>query len=130
MGSGKSDYTIGKGGKGTSGSKDDGFRKVKGHTTRLHRDAQGKHIPGHKNYVPDAGRSIFKGSLQDAQELVSQFAGTGYWPTSNKEVVDFGKTIGTWVDGASGVRLPTSRGTIHYGKHGTHIVPANPNRKR
>lgn len=43
-----------------------------------------------------------------------------------KETVDFGEQIGIWksVDGIT--ELPTTRGTIHYGKKGAHIVPVKP----
>lgn len=126
VGSGSSGYAIGGSGSGTSGSHDSGFRTVHGFTTELHADAQGKHIPGHRNYEPDAGRSIFRGSLAHAQALIDEFAGTGTWRGDNRETVDFGEVIGTWVSPDGSQRLPTSRGTIHYGKHGAHIVPSQP----
>lgn len=126
VGSGSSGYRIGSGGSGASGSRDDGFRKVKGFTTELHSGAQGKHIPGHSNYDPNAGRSIFHGSLVHAQELIDKFAGSGTWHGTNKETVDFGEIIGTWVSPDGSERLSTTRGTIHYGKRGAHIVPAAP----
>lgn len=41
-------------------------------------------------------------------------------------VADFGSDIGSYVQqGQAGV--PTRYGTIHYGKNGAHVVPANPN---
>ena len=126
VGSGGSGYSIGGGGGSTSGSHDDGFRRVNGFTTELHDGAQGKHIPGHNNYDPSAGRSIFGGSLADAQRLISEFAGSGTWQGTNKETVDFGENIGTWISPDGTQRFPTTRGTIHYGRHGAHIVPAHP----
>ena len=126
MGSGSSGYNIGS---GTSGSRDEGFRTVNGFTTKLHSGAQGKHIPGHNNYKPDAGRGIFHGSLEHAQELVNKFAGTGTWMNNNRERVDFGKNIGTWISPDGTQRLATSRGIIHYGKKGAHIVPSRPKRR-
>ncbi len=127
VGSGSSGYHIGRsGGAGTSGQHDDGYRRVNGYSTELNRDSQGKHIPGHKNYQPDRGRSIFKGSLADAQGLVEEFAGKGTWHGEQRETVDFGKVIGTWVSQDGSERLPTTRGTIHYGKNGAHIVPSKP----
>lgn len=126
VGSGSSGYVIGRGDRGTSGARDNGFRTVKGHTTELNAGAQGKHIPGHHNYDSDAGKSIFKGSLADAQRLISEHAGSGEWHGSNKETVDFGEIIGTWVSPDGTQRKPATRGTIHYGKHGAHIVPSRP----
>lgn len=129
MGSGSSGYGIGRGRGGTSGSRDDGFRTVRGFTTRLHEGSQGKHIPGHNNYDPKAGRSIFKGSLADAQRLIDEFGGTGSWVGDNRERVDFGRVIGTWMGSRGEGRLPTTVGFIHYGKNGAHIVPARPKKR-
>ena len=100
---------------------------VHGVSTRLDADSQGKHIPGHKNFI--AGRSVFHGSLEDAQELVDRYGGTGQWyEKSHVEVVDCEKVIGTYVDQATGERFPTTRGAIHYSvkKDACHIVPARP----
>ena len=84
---------------------------------------QGKHIPGHNNYIPGRSPSTHK----DPQGLVNKFAGKGE-PVGNiprgqpgfKERVDFGEVIGE-VGGK-----PTTKGIIHYSKDGVHIVPANP----
>lgn len=110
--------------RGTRGSRDDGFRKVKGFTTRIHADEQGKHIPGHRNYIP--GRSVLHLSIAEAQRLVEEYAGTGTWFEPNKEVVDFHVVIGTWKKKGEQNGLETTRGTIHYSKSGCHIVPAQP----
>lgn len=115
---------------GTAGSNDDGFSSVCGYTTKLNNGAQGKHIPSHNNYDKNANKSIFKGSLKDAQELISKFAGTGKRISENKESVDFKKTIGVWINKNGNQRLKTTRGIIHYGRKGAHIVPAHPNEKR
>ena len=86
---------------------------------------QAKHIlgPAYKQ-----GRSIITHS--DPQKLINEFAGTGYKIFNQgklqKEVVDFGQVIGKNIDSKTGQVLNTTRGTIHYGKSGTHIVPALP----
>ena len=85
---------------------------------------QGKHIKGHNNYIE--GRSIFEGTLEDAQRLVSRYGGTGEWITSNKERIDFGTVIGKYVDPITNEEIETTIGIIHYSKNGTHIVPAKP----
>lgn len=96
-----------------------------GCTTELNKDAQGKHIPGHKNY--QGGKSYLRVSMERAQQLADTFGGTGR-PKGNqtRELVDFGETIGRYVDRSTGKSAPTRYGTIHYGKRGCHIVPANP----
>jgi RHS repeat-associated protein len=90
---------------------------------RIVPDKQGKHIPGHKNFIP--GRSPL--THPDPQGLLDRFAGTGQAvgaiPSGQpgfKERVDFGEIIGQ-VNGQ-----PTTKGIIHYAKDGAHIVPANP----
>jgi hypothetical protein len=97
---------------------------VNGFDTTVHAGKQGKHILGHNNYT--AGRSILNGTEDGAQKLVDEFAGTGQWKTANKEMVDFGKNIGKYVDINTGEILDTTRGIIHYSKKGVHIVPAKP----
>lgn len=105
-------------------------RLVYGFPTSLHEGRQGKHIPGHNNYDEEVGRSIFNGSLEDAQRLIDEFAGTGYRNarTGNKETIDFGFEIGAYADRRTGEMKPTTRGTIHYSKDGAHIVPSRPKR--
>ena len=96
-----------------------------GCTTRLNEDAQGKHIPGHRNY--QRGKSHLTISMSDAQLLADKYGGTGKRKgNQTREVVDFGETIGMYIDRATGRALPTRYGSIHYGKRGCHIVPANP----
>lgn len=49
-------------------------------------------------------------------------------PLHNRELVDFGEIIGYHIcmDNPA-AKNPTTRGIIHYGKEGAHIIPANPN---
>jgi len=90
----------------------------------VHTGNQGKHILGHNNYIE--GRSVFHGTVNDAQRLINQHSGTGQMISSTKERVDFGRVIGTYVDQATGQRMETTRGIIHHSGSGSHIVPANP----
>ena len=85
---------------------------------------QGKHIIGHNNYME--GRSVFYGSINEAQKLVNNFTGTGTRIGTNKERINFNQVIGQYVDPTTGVAVDTSVGIIHYSKSGTHIVPAKP----
>lgn len=122
MGSGNSGHGI----TNTRGSRDDGFPKVHGYTTKLHEGRQGKHIVGHNNYEP--GRSVLHMSMARAQELVETFGGTGKWiEGTTKERVDFGFVIGTYVNAKTGDRSKTTKGFIVYSNDGTHIIPRNPN---
>ena len=88
---------------------------------------QEKHIPGTNNFIP--GRSTV---TTDPDKLAEQ-AGTGQQvgnvpvgQPGSKERVDFGKVIGSYVDPVTGTSVPTTKGIIHYGKNGIHVVPARP----
>jgi RHS repeat-associated protein len=81
---------------------------------------QALHTPG-PTLVP--GRSSL---TADAQKLLDGIH-SGEYPIirmnpRGQPVVDFGKEIGTH----AGTAHPTQFGTVHYGKEGAHIVPANP----
>jgi tetratricopeptide (TPR) repeat protein len=89
-----------------------------------------KHVPGHHQY--EAGRSIWE--HKDPEGLLKRFAGTGHPETrfapgepGYKETVDFKEHIGICILPKRGINSPTTRGTIHYGKKGAHIIPADPN---
>ncbi|WP_459772695.1 hemagglutinin repeat-containing protein [Asaia astilbis] len=90
---------------------------------KLHEGAQGKHLEGHRNYDETRGRSVI---TEDPEELLQGVISGKYKiirEGNGKYVVDFGKKIGRF-GGASG---PESQfGTVHTGKNGSHIVPANP----
>jgi hypothetical protein len=98
---------------------------VHGYPTTLHEGQQGKHMPSHNNYI--VGRSIFYGSMEDARNLIKEYGGKGHWhEKTHREIVDFGRVIGKYVDRDTGRGFATEWGTIHYAKRGAHIVPADP----
>ena len=99
-----------------------GNNSINGFSKNVNAGRQGKHILGNNNYIE--GRSIFNGTVNDAQKLVDEFAGTGEWIGQNKERVNFGKVIGKYVNPSTGESVDTTVGMIHYSKTGTHIVPA------
>lgn len=88
---------------------------------------QGKHILGHNNYIE--GRSYLTISLEEAQELVNKYAGTGQIKTNSKgewdrkETLSVYKEIGVNLNMETGKETPTNKFKIHYSKKGTHIVP-------
>ena len=91
---------------------------------KIHTGRQGKHIVGHNNYRE--GKSIFEGTMTDAEELIKKYSGTGQKKSENKELIDFGRTIGTYIDIETNIPQQTTKGIIHYSKDGAHIVPARP----
>ena len=91
----------------------------------IHVGRQGKHIIGHNNYLK--GRSIFNGTMEEAQKLVDEFAGKGQLLSNGiSERVNFGKIIGNFIDNETKLKIPTTWGIIKYSKEGVHIVPSNP----
>jgi len=88
---------------------------------------QNKHIKGTIEY----DIAIAKGDnpsilTENAQNLLKQGAGKGHM-RENKEIVDYKKNIGKYVDPTTGKYHNTTRGTIHYDKKGNaHIVPTQP----
>ena len=79
---------------------------------------------------PSDGRSYIYGDLKTAQDLIDKYHGTGEvkftskgdW--SKKEFVETQNDIGVHVNQNTKEQAPTNRFSIHYGKRGTHIVPA------
>lgn len=100
-------------------------------TTEVNHGQQKKHIIGMNNYANEKRKglmkSIFYGTVKDAQELVNRYAGSGVWfPKIHVEKVNFHRVIGLWINPQTGEMLKTTYGTIHYSKKGAHIVPAYP----
>lgn len=94
----------------------------------IHLGRQGKHLKEAKEYI--VGRSYLYGDINAARNLVQKYCGTGEiiierrsreW--AHKEVVEVDYDIGVNVDPITGNEVPTNRFTIHYGQHGSHVVP-------
>lgn len=85
-----------------------------------HMGQQVKHIKGHNNF--EEGRSYFNHGVDPAELLDGVHSGkcpvAGAGSRGNP-IVDFGGPIGG--DGRTGQSV--TRGQIHYGKNGAHIVP-------
>lgn len=86
----------------------------------IHMGQQGKHMRGNNNFIE--GRSYFNDGIDPAELLAGVHNGkysiveTG---SRGNPIVEFGRPIG--VDGRTGQTV--TRGQIHYGKNGAHIVP-------
>lgn len=93
----------------------------------IHEGKQGKHILGHNNYIE--GRSYITISIEEAQQLVLKYAGTGkidrdkngLWKNTESVISD--KYIGYSLNEISGEKYATKAFKIHYSKKGVHIVP-------
>ena len=95
----------------------------------LNKGNQNKHIPSSHSYKKEDKKSILYGDLDVATELINKYHGTGEFRFSkdnkwtNKEFVEVDCDIGEVYDEETDAFVPTNRFAIHYGKHGTHIVP-------
>lgn len=95
---------------------------MQGPPSQVHWGKQGKHIPGHNNFIP--GRSPLTADPNDLARYTGTGQQVGAIPLGTagaKERVDFGYIIGTHNG------IPTTNGIIHYDGNGMiHIVPARP----
>jgi len=91
----------------------------------IHDGGQGKHIPGHNNYIK--GRSILK---VDAQGLLDDLhrgnVASVHKINDYKLRVDFGREIGTYINPETGASAATTRGIVTTSKNGAHIIPSAP----
>ena len=107
---------------------------------------QEKHIVGTKNYeqyeeklkkIKQFGPSRLSISIDEAQKLVNEYAGTGkvqlnkngVW-IKQEVITNSNFIVGTAVNNYTGVEAETTVFKIHYSKKGTHIVPDYPSKKR
>ncbi|ELD8103240.1 minor capsid protein [Staphylococcus pseudintermedius] len=109
----------------------------------LNPNKQNRHQLGHKLYEEYKEKNAQKGMLtpsytildnDELNTLIRQKVGKGYLTTditgkwNNKEIIDFGKIIGK--DNIKGQFIETKRGTVHYSKTGTHVIPNGKEDKR
>lgn len=96
-----------------------------------------KHIKGSAEYKKalEKGENQYISTLsiteKEAQKLIDTYSGTGTVRERNgqfKETFTHSSTIGTYID-KFGNEMETNRGTIHYSKDGSHIVPAKPHKE-
>ncbi|MCY7999392.1 T7SS effector LXG polymorphic toxin [Bacillus haynesii] len=107
------------------------YREVHGFPAKVKPGAQEKHIPGTPNYKQEIAngrknKSIFYGDNKKAQELLDKFAGKGDLFRKDRERIECGQVIGKYYDHDAKKYVETTRGIIHYGKNGAHIVPSHP----
>ena len=99
---------------------------------KLNTGNQNKHIKSSHSYNPADEKSIFNGTLEEAQELVQKYHGKGEFrftkdgKWTSKEIITLEKEIGVTFNKTTQEWKKTNRLAIHYGKKGTHIVPIEP----
>ncbi|KEQ25446.1 RHS repeat-associated core domain-containing protein [Paenibacillus tyrfis] len=106
------------------------YREVDGYPVKVKHGDQEKHIVGTPNYKQELSngknKSTFYGDNKTAQELLDSYAGKGDMFKPGRERVEFGKPIGEYYNRDTGLYEETTKGIIHYGKDGAHIVPSAP----
>ena len=93
----------------------------------INHEKQAKHIKGCPEYID--GRSYLTISEDKAQKIINEKSGTGslvydrkgLW--KNKELIDCDEIIGVDINKSTREETSTDKGTIHYSKSGTHLVP-------
>lgn len=103
---------------------------------KLNRKKQSRHSkdsPEYKKCIEQGRKmSVVTISNEEVDKLIQKYSGKGHIFTKNgqfKETFDHTEKIGIYVD-VDGNESETNRGTIHYSKNGTHLVPAVPKRSR
>lgn len=93
----------------------------------INHEKQAKHIKGCPEYID--GRSYLTISEDKAQKIINEKSGTGslvydrkgLW--KKKELIDCDEVIGVDINKSTREETSTDKGTIHYSKSGTHLVP-------
>ena len=108
----------------------DGYKTLNGFLIKLDVERQNRHMPGRNAYemarTNGNVRSIIFRDANGLQKLLEEKAGSGEFIGTNKEKVDFGQTIGQYVDADGRTKRETRIGIIHYTSEGAYIVPARP----
>lgn len=126
------DKKSSKNGEGSEPEKPDGKAIIKAEVEKgnikleINPEKQGRHIKGAPEYKE--GRSYLTITAEEAQDVIDAKSGTGAMVKDKngkpvKERVDCDRIIGFDVDQVSMKETETDKGTIHYSKTGTHLVP-------
>ena len=94
----------------------------------LNPEKQNPHIYGSPAYDEKEHKSYFTVSIEELQEIVSRYHGTGNVLVKKngqiKEIIEVEKDIGVCIDEKTGEPIcSTNEAVIHYSKKRTHIVP-------
>lgn len=103
-------------------------------TTKLNKKAQQAHKPGSQAFIKrvSEGRipSYTNLSNMEVQKIINEHSLKGHVRKSKdgqfKEVIELEQELGSFGDRQNNKYVSTNRGTIHYSKDGTHLVPAPP----
>ena len=102
--------------------------------TKLDKDSQSKHKLGSAEYKKRIANGEFPSytelSNMEVQKLINIYSLKGKVHKGKdgqfREVIECDSNFGMFGDRRTRTYIPTHRGTIHYSKNGTHLVPAAP----
>lgn len=93
----------------------------------LNPEKQNPHILGSPDYDPTKNKSYFTISIEEIQEIVNRYYGTGTVIVKIdgqiKETLILSREVGIDMDEKGTVSGTTNKITIHYSKKRTHVVP-------
>lgn len=93
----------------------------------LNPEKQNPHILGSPDYDPTKNKSYFIISIEEIQEIVNRYYGTGTVIVKSdgqiKETLILNREVGIDMDEQGTVSGTTNKVTIHYSKKRTHVVP-------
>ena len=103
-------------------------------TTKLDKKAQQAHKPGSQAFIKRVSKgeipSYINLSNMEVQKIINEHSLKGYVRKSDdgqfREVIELDHEFGSFGDRRNEKYISTNRGTIHYSKDGTHLVPAPP----
>lgn len=103
-------------------------------STKLNKDRQAKHKKGSQAYKEALAKGEFPSYTELSHMEVQKIVNENMWKGKTfiepdgqfKTIIELSEDYGVFVDKSTGKEIPTNRGTIHYSKDGTHIVPAKP----
>jgi hypothetical protein len=103
-------------------------------TLTLNPEKQKPHILGSDMYKPSKHKSYFTCSLEELQEILLKYYGTGKVIVNRtgqiKEIIEIDHNIGVDMNEQGVIFGETNRFTVHYSKGRTHIVPSERKEKR
>ncbi|HEK2627675.1 TPA: VENN motif pre-toxin domain-containing protein, partial [Proteus mirabilis] len=117
----------------TSENAENGLGDKNSSVIKINKGQQNKHIEGTNEFKTAGSSGDIRSIINVSPDSLLPKVGTGEQVGNikvglpgSKERVDFGKVIGNFVDKDTGQAIPTTRGIVHYGKNGVHIVPSRP----
>lgn len=106
-------------------------------STKLDKKAQSKHVKNSDAYNAEIAKgempSYMTISKMEIQRIINNESGNGdirFDGNQFREVITVNENVAMFGDKLNNQYIATNRATIHYSKHGTHLVPAPPKKEK